>query len=94
MVLLPRSNLPALRVSVAVPLALRGAEPRTEVPAENVTVPDVAGFTVAVNAVLCVVEMLAGFAERLVVVEILVVEVPVRVTVTDAVAPVKEALPP
>jgi hypothetical protein len=52
MVLLPSTNLPALRVSVAAPLALSVAAPRTEAPAENVTVPDVAAFTVAVNTVL------------------------------------------
>ncbi len=97
----PKTSFPALKVRLATaldPLAPRVPVPRVVEPDVKViepvgeVLPD-AGFTVAVSTVLCVVEMLVGLAERLVVVPI-VVTAPVRVTVVVAEAPLKAALPP
>jgi len=94
MVLAPEARLLPFTASVALPFApeaVSGDVPSTVVPAANVTLPvgaavPLAGLTVAVNCVVAVDEMLAGFANTAVVVA---TGGGVTVTLTVAVEPVK-----
>ncbi len=95
----PVANLlaPTLRVAVALdPFALSGIAPKVVPPRVNVAVPagaavPLAGLTVAVRVVLCVAEILAGFAVSVVVVLTVALA---TITVAEAEDPLKVALPP